>query len=133
MVLPVIRRAVHNFIAMRDRDIAAAHDRRVRDSERAIGGHDAGSVTRELAEATADPRFPSGFVRTIQRMPSCAARAEQARQRLADSRAAAARAAAVGSLPGRPAVGTHHATVPRPPDEPREGGRGAAISALRVV
>jgi hypothetical protein len=41
--------------------------------------------------------------------------------------AAAARAAAAGPSPGRPADGTHHATVPRPPDGPGEEGRGAVL------
>jgi hypothetical protein len=85
-------------------------------------------IDRELAdEAAADTRFPPGWVRTIPRLPSPAERARIARDRLAASRAAAAREAAVGSLAGGPTVGTHHATVPRPADEPREGSRGPAI------
>jgi hypothetical protein len=36
LVLPVVRRAVHNFIRVHDRQIAAAHDRRVQASARAM-------------------------------------------------------------------------------------------------
>jgi hypothetical protein len=132
---------VHNLVRTHDRRIAAAHDQAVAAhararqeqslaSERAMEAIMPG-IARELAdEAAADTRFPPGYVRTISKIPSPAERAANARaamDRLAASRAVTARAAAVGSLPGRPAVGTHHATVPRLPGEPREEGQGAAL------